>query len=371
MPKLKIVSFLLACLLTLGLISCSDKAKKVAVYSGDDGIVSHMVPLYEQGDEYALLYRKYGSYDSRVAVGTLDGDKKTLYETGEESCIYELYAKDGLIAFYDMTPEGEIDVYYRLKVIDAKSGEVYSPYSKLICEDGDVQPRFLAIVGRDVYYVTSSLAMSMSRVMKYTVGDERPVEFISTKMTENDFTYGHSHTFVRACGGNIVVSRVDGYDQYIDVYDAATGKKKLEKALDDNVAIVYNCDYDEKSGVFALYYGETVNGQFGNEAVGFTTVGETAIKKISTLNANSFLEREDIRLYNNLILLSMGDSSLSDTPYESYHGVAYNIVDAGMTSISGALQVWIKDDELYDLSFDKKEGADKLTVTKRKIESDK
>lgn len=369
--KKRILALLLTACTLFSVASCSKKAKTVAEYTVQGEKPSFVTPLYSDGtsDEYAVLFREYGEYNSAVAVGTLDGEKRVIYRTEDGSCIYELYVYNGIIAFYDMTPENSEDVYYRLKVIDTESGEVYSPYSKLICEDGDVQPRFLALYGKDVYYVTASLKMGMSRIMKYTVGDEKPVEFVATEMTENSFTYGHSHTFVNRHDQSLIVSRVVGYDQYIDVYNIVTGEKKSEKLLPSNVALVYNCDYDEMNGIYALYYAEISEGEFGNEAVGYITSNSTEIKKIATLNGDSYVEREGVVLVNNLILLCMKDSSLEEEPYKSFNSVAYNIADNTMNSFTGSVQIWIEDNNIYNLSLDEKSGKDKMVITKHTIAS--
>ncbi len=369
--KKRIFALFSAIIMVLLPTSCSKKAETVAEYTTVGEKPSFVAPLYSDktNGEYAVLLREYGEYGSAVAVGELDGEKRVLYKTEEGSCIYELYVYEGIVAFYDMTPENDEDVYYRLKVVDTKSGEVYSPYSKLICEDGDVQPRFLALYDRDVYYVTASLKMGMSRIMKYTVGEEKPVEFVSTEMTENSFTYGHSHTFVNRHDQSLIVSRVVGYDQYIDVYNIVTGEKKSEKLLPSNVALVYNCDYDEMSGVYALYYAEISEGDFGAEAVGYTTNEMKEIKKLATLNGDSYVERESIVLVNNLILLCMKDSSLEDDPYSSFNSVAYNIADNTMNSFTGSVQIWIRDESIYNLSLDKKNGKDKMVITKHSITS--
>ncbi len=363
----KLLSAVLSVMLLISFTSCAEKAEVLAEYSQEGVKPIYTAKLYSdpRDEKYAFLLREDGKMQSCIATGTLTSELKTVYTAPSDGYIYEMYANGGTVAFYEMHPVSN-GTRYDLKVIDTETDKVYSPYSKLISRDDDMQPRFVAVYNDCVYYLTVSLLLESCRVMKFDPATEELSEFIVTPFTENSLTYNHSSTFINRRDDNLVVSRVDGAKQYIDVYSLSSGQKVSEKLLPSSVGIVYNCDYDARSGVYAVYYGQLESGNLTFDAVGIISHSSEELKRIFSAGANTYLDREALRIENNILLFNLSKDADS-VLYDNYDGILYNMATDELTRFSGSMHTWYDDGNIYNLMLDKKLNSDKITLTKRQI----
>ena len=350
--------FLCLMLMTVLLCSCSGAklGEKTVLFKNDDEkLLSHTVFYNDEGDT-ACLYTDEDEY--YITIKSNDGEGKVLYTLPENSYSYELYAQDGIIAFFERQIYENRDERCILKVIDTENGEVYTPFSKVIVfETYDVQSRFIEIVGRDVYYITSSFALEETRIMKYTVGEEEPTEFATLPLTENEFTYGHSITCLDACGDKLAAATVTGYDTHISIYNLKTGEAEKKKLLPINVGVVYSVAYSE-NGNIGLYY-QTVDkeGKFEADRIGYIGVNDEEITQLYTLSDGEYVNRETVYLDGDIltfnIQLAKDDNVLS---HDDFYGLMFNIKNEKSARISGSFLTFAKDGKLYDLVFDKNDA---------------
>ncbi len=363
----RILSLILS-LIFICLTSCSSKTSTLAQYETEGQKPSFVSKLYTdpRKEEYAFLIREPGQMQSSVAIGKIGGEMTTVYTASPDCCIYSLYTNAGIVAFYELYPQTDGSVRYDLKVIDTESGETYTPYSKLLSEDNDMQSGYLTVYNDCVYYLTVSLRLQSCRIMKFDLSDSSLTEFVTLPFTENELTYNHSCTFFNRKGDNMILSRVEGSTQYIDVYSISSGEKKISKELPDTVGIVYNCDYDSRSGTYALYYAQIENGEFGADAVGLMFDESDEIKRIFQSNTDTYLDRDALCIQNNILIFNL--SRNSDTvQYDNYDGVLYNMATDELTRFPGSIYTWYDDDAIYNLSLDKKVNGGKMTIDRRQI----
>ena len=361
--------FLCLMLVTLFFCSCSGAKLgdgKVLFKNEEEKFLTHAV-FYNDAGDVACLYTDEDEY--YITAKNNDGADKVLYTLPENSYAYELYAKNGIIAFYERQIYANRDERCILKVIDTENGEVYTPFSKVIVfETYDVQSRFIDISGRDVYYVTSSFALEETRIMKYTVGDKEPSEFATVPMTENEFTFNHSVTCMDIYDDKLVAATVEGYDTHISIYNLKTGEAEKKKLLPINVGVVYSVAYNS-DGNIGLYY-QTVDkeGKFEADIVGFIGVNDEEIIPLYTLSENEYVNRETVYLDGDIlsfnIQLAMNDDET--VSYDDFYGLMFNIKNEKSARIGGSLLTFAKDGKLYDLVFDKK-NAKTVSFTETEI----
>ncbi len=364
----KILSLILVLAFTVTLFSCSKKAEVLAEYTVEGQKPIHAAKLYSdpRREEYAILIREADQMKSSVAVGTLGGETKTVYTAPDECYIHELVAGAGTVAFYELYPMSDGSTLYKLKAVNTETGEVYSPYTKLLSLENDMQPRFLTVYNNCVYYLTKALQLESCRIMKFDMSDSSLSEFVTTDMTENSFTYGHSCTFFNRRGDDLIVSRVDGYTQYIDIYSLSSGKRSSEKKLPSSVGVVYNCDYDPSSGVYAIYYCQLTEEGLGADCVGTTSKNSDELKIIFTAAEGNYLSNEALRIENNIVLFNI--SANSDTfKYENFNGVLCNMASESVTRFTGSVYTWYDSDAIYNISLDEELHTDKIILTRREI----
>ena len=350
--------FLCLILVIVFLCGCSGARlgeKTILFQNEDEKFLTH-VAFYNDAGNTACLYADEDEY--YITAKNNDGTEKLLYTLPENSYAYELYAQGGIIAFYERQIYENRDERCILKVIDTESGEIYTPFSKVIVfETYDVQSRFIDISGRDVYYVTSSFALEETRIMKYTVGDKEPSEFATVPMTENEFTFNHSITCMDIYGDKLVAATVEGYDTHISIYNLKTGEAEKKKLLPINVGVVYSVAYSE-NGNIGLYY-QTVDkeGKFEADRIGFIGVNDEEITTLYTLSENEYVNRETVYLDGDIltfnIQLAQNDSVLS---HDDFYGLMFNIENEKSARISGSFLTFAKESCLYNLIFDKNDA---------------
>ncbi len=361
--------FLCLILITLLLCSCSGAKLgdgKVLFQNDDEKFLTHVV-FYNENNDTACLYADEDEY--YITAKNNDGTEKLLYTLPENSYAYELYAQGGIIAFYERQIYENRDERCILKVIDTASGEIYTPFSKVIVfETYDVQSRFIEIVGRDVYYITSSFALEETRIMKYTVGEKEPVEFTTLPMTENEFTYNHSITCMDTYGDKLVAATVEGYDTHISIYNLKTGEAEKKKLLPINVGVVYSVAYGA-DGNIGLYY-QTVDkeGKFEADIVGYIGVNDEEITSLYTLSEEEYVNREAVHLDGDILSFNIQLSKAADdvVSYEDFYGLMFNIKNEKSARIGGSFLTFAKDGKLYDLLFDKN-NAKTVSFTETEI----
>ncbi len=350
--------FLCLILITVLLCSCSGAklGEKTVLFKNEDEKFLTHVTFYNDSGDAACLYADEDEYYITTKSGT---DSKLLYTLPENSYAYELYANDGIIAFFERQIYENRDERCILRVIDTENGEIYTPFSKVIIfETYDVQSRFIEVVGRDVYYITSSFALEETRIMKYTVGDDEPTEFATVPMTENEFTYNHSITCMDVFGDKLVAATVTGYDTHISIYDLKTGEANKKKLLPINVGVVYSVAYSD-DGTIGLFYQTVDNeGKFDSDIVGYIGVNDSEITPLYTLSEGEYVNRETIFLDGDLLTFSIQLAKENDdvVSHEDFYGMMFNIENKKSACISGSLSTFSKDGKLYDLVFDKKDA---------------
>lgn len=368
----KITVVLLLASLLLSLCSCSDKSL-VAEYTDEYDLPTYMTRLYPQDGtdtKFAVLLRAYDKAAAKLAVtDTLTGDFNVVYTLDEGTTTYELYAGEGIIAFYQLIAYTDSSINYALKVVDTTTepATVYSPYSKTVSSSGDTQTRFLCVWNGCVYYLTASPLLNACRIMKFELKTQALSEFQEFPLTVNTLTGGHSCTFININNGYLICGFTDGYAQSLRVYNLRSGSLVKEKSLPDTVGVVYNADYDVSTGLYALYYCETNSSHEAlEEKIAYTTDGADSLAVIFTANENVYISRETVKLLNNVIYYNIQDGT-NENAYGAFTGALYNIVDGKTTLFSGSLQLFFEGSTLYSLNFDKKLGFDKMRLTKTDI----
>lgn len=362
---------LILCVVLSLLLSSCTVTEPLAIYTGGD-VPSDFTPLYPgtSGTEYAVLLRKYDSFISSIAVTEyLGAPLETVYTASDTSAIYEIYAKDGIIAFYELTSYEDGTVGYELNVLEYGSRETVhhdNVYQKTVTREGDVQTRFLAIHDGAVYYLTASLLLERSRIMRYDVETKELTEYISFPMTENELTYGHPCTFIRETNGYLVCGYAEGDTQYIRTYNLRSGALHAEKRLPDYADIVYFADHDPDTGIYALYYG-TKSGDSVKEYIAFTTSADTELHNIFEAGDNIYIVSERVSLCNNVIYFNTDELS-GDDPYKAYNGLMYNITDGSAVSFSGSCRIRIDGYSVYNITFDKRKGFEKVYLREAEIQ---
>ena len=331
MKKILCLIIILAMLLS----ACSNikqgKTEQICTYDGEKTL-SYMTELDKNGS-FAFLYvdEKTGGYT--VYSAQMNGEnEKLLYTAKENAYIYELYADENIIAFYERTLYSNNDERCALKVINAETGEVRTPYEKVIVySKDDIQSRFLSVENKNVYYVTASYALKETRVMKYTFGEESPVEVTTLPFTENEFTFNHSITCASESGGKIAMACVEKYTAYIAIADAKTGVVEKKKTLPSNVGVVYCTAYDSESGIIALYYSTvSEKGEHVCDSVGFISTLDEAITTVYQFESGGYACRETVTLKNGVLAFNVqnGDTSAGDSltkAGEIYSGYAFDV----------------------------------------------
>lgn len=351
--------FLCFLLLTVFLCGCSGAKLgdgKVLFENVKEKLLAH-VAFYNDNGDAACLYTDEDEY--YVSTKNADGTEKLLYTLAENTYAYELYAESGIIAFFERQIYTNRDERCTLKVIDTASGEVYTPFSKVIVFDTyDVQSRFIKISGKDVYYITSSFALNETRIMKYTVGAEDPVEFATLPLTENEFSYNHSITCMDINGTTLAAACIDGYDCYIALYDLASGELQKKKILPIEVGIVYSIAYNDAGNIALFYATVDEKGDFTADKVGVIGTNESSIEPLYELSKGEYINRETVLLDGDIMCFNVqiskeGDNVLS---YDDFYGVMFNIADGKSARVNGSFSMFAKDGKLYNLVFDEKDA---------------
>ena len=349
--------FLCLILITVLLCSCSGArlGEKTVLFKNEaEKLLTHTVFYNDKGDTACL----YTDADEYYITIDSDGEKKVLYTLPENSYAYELYANNGIIAFYERQIYENRDERCILKVIDTENGEVYTPFSKVIVfETYDVQSRFIEVVGRDVYYITSSFALEETRIMKYTVGDEEPTEFATVPMTENEFTFNHSITCMDAGGDKLVAATVTGYDTHISIYNLKTGEAEKKKLLPINVGVVYSVAYGKDGNIGLFYQTVDKEGKFEADIIGYIGVNDEEITPLYTLSEGEYVNRETVLLDGDILTFNIQLAQTDDiVSAEDFYGMMFNIKNEKSARISGSFLTFAKDGKLYDLVFDKNDA---------------
>ena len=363
----KITVFVLAALLTL-LCSCGGGRDVIRTYSEESGVPAHMVrldPNDPEDTQTAVLLCRYDGTAAKIAVASdPSADPVTVYEATENTLTYEIAAGDGLIAFYELTVYTDGSVGYALKVIDTANGnKVHTPFKKTVDGQTGRQTRFICVYGGCVYYLTESALLGRCRVMRYKASDGSLDEYLSFPLTGNEASGGSSCTFISEKSGYLSCGTIDGSRCTIKTYDLSTGELFLEKDLPYAVVMVYAAEYDPMTGMYALYYLSAQN----DERIGLMTFSDERITDVLTLGENVYLNREEITLYNDLLIFSTQDQSKSDDPYRAFTAHVVNVADAAEKLYEGCFEILSSGGSVYTLSFDKKAGYSKILLAGRDI----
>ncbi len=356
--------------LLLLLCGCSAPANIIAEYSSPDALPSCYTRLYPEksGDErYAVLLRKFDETDTKIAVcDGIGGELKEVYSLPEGTFSYELYAGGGLIAFYQLISYTDGSVDYDLKAIDTENGNrVHSVFRKTVSDISETQTRFIAVFGGCVYYLTSAAKLGRCRIMKYDAKTEELSEFQSFAYTSETATGGVSCTFLSCGNGYLTCGVTDAVKYFIKTYNLRTGELSAEKILRD-VSAVFYAGYDDMTGIYAIYYAKRGDGSKGDERVGIATASSDGITDVFTDLTAAYICRDTVAVYNNLVVFNV-EAADKDDPYGSFYGVMLNMTDRSNVAFKGSFQLFIKDNEIYSLSFDKKSGYGKVSLSKTEI----
>lgn len=366
----------LTVLLAFVMLFCSSctVVPHLAEYEGEGPLPSYMTLLYPgtTSGEYAVLLRSYDKTSSVIALADeIGGEMTNIYTCPDTAAVYEIYAKDGTAAFFEVTAYANGSYGYELNVLETANGEVVhhdNVYSKTVTREGDVQTRFVAVFDGCVYYLTSSVSLERCRIMKYDTKTRALTEYISFPMTENDVTFGHSCTFIKESNGYLICSYIDGANQFIRTYNLRTGNLITEKPLPDNVGVVYCADHDPDTGVYAVYYGALgKNGELETEYLAYSTESDSALHTVYEVAGDVYVCRESVAVCNNLIYFNLECVS-EKKPYDGFVGVLYNLTDGKTISFTASCQTWIDGSAVYNLSFAKRQGYDKMILKKTVIE---
>ncbi len=364
----KYVCVMLAALFLLA--GCSSPNNIIAEYTSPDALPScyaRLSPEKSADGSYAVLLRRFDETESHIAVcGGLGEETRAVYSLPYGTFAYELYAGGGLIAFYQLESYTDGRVDYALKVIDTENGnKVHSPYSKTVSDISETQTRFIAVFGGAVYYLTSSAKLGRCRVMKYDVKSETLSEYLSFDYTNDEEAGGISCTFISDRDGYLTCGVTDGKDYSLKTYNLRTGSLYAEKEIKD-VNMIFYADYDRMTGIYAVYYAKNGDGSRGDERVGVTTASGTAIIDMFTDLTAAYICRDSVTVYNNLVCFNV-EAADKDDPYGSYYGVMVNVTDGSNVAFKGSFQLFIKDNNIYSLSFVKKAGYGKVGLSKTEI----
>lgn len=347
----------------LMLTSCSNvkkgKMEQVCSYADDGKVLTDMQML--NGNEYAYLYAFDNKYTVHSAAQNGENDK-ILYETTGNAYINEIYANNGIIAFFERIMYSNNDERCTLKVIDTQTQSVYTPYEKVIVySKADIQSRFIVIQDKSVYYITTSFVLNRSRVMKYTIGDEEPTELTSVDLTENELTYNHSVTSLSGSGKKLVLTCLDGYTNYLALVDIDTGECEKKKILSDDIGVVYSTSYDSSTGDIVMYYSTfDEDGVYLSESIGTTSFTSDKIKTLYNVEKNEDVIFESVNLNNGYAVFGIQskkeDGNITNTSYifdiSSGKGISYN----------NGYDAWVENDVLYVLRLEN--GVTSLNKTK-------
>lgn len=365
MPLKKIATlFLAAAALFLTLCSCSGEKNIIKSYGEDGGIPAHTVRLYpgSPGDtRVASLMCRYDGTDARIGVADGPGsDVRIVYETSPNTLTYEITAGGGIIAFYELTIYNDGSAGYALKAVDTENGgAVHSPFKKTVSSDTVKQTRFLYVYDGYVYYLTEAALLGRCRVMRYSVKERTVEEFASFPFTENEATGGSSCTFISGRGGYLTCGVVDGSRSVLRTYDLVSGGIWREKALPYAASVVYSADLDPMTGIYALYYLNAQN----EEQIGLIAGSDERITDVFTLAEGTFVNREEVRLYNDLLIFSLQDQSKQDDPYAAFRSVAVRVTDLKTSEYAGCFEILTLDAGSYKYTFDKKAGYSKILLS--------
>lgn len=331
--------------------SCSNALDDaVTLFTNDENVLLTHAVFYNDNDDVATLNSKDGKY--YVNTRSADGKETTLYTLEDGNYAYELYANDGLIAFFERCIYSNRDERCTLKVIDTENGEVYAPFSKVIVyEDYDVQSRFIEIDGDDVYYITSSFTLGETRIMKYTLGAESPVEFTTLALTQNDFTYDHSITCFDIDDGKLICACLDGYSNVIQIFDLESGVCEKKKLLPANVGVVYSIAYSNNTAETALYYSTvSTDGKIDGDYVGVIKATSENINVLYTLEDGEYVNRETVSFDGEYVCFNI--QTKTDISYDNFKGMMIGINNKKALNVEGSMQTFTKDGKLYNMLID-------------------
>ncbi len=356
---------LLCVLLSVFLLcSCGDTLgnSEVIFSSSDDETLSYAV--FYEGNSVATLNVKDEKY--YIKTRSENGEEKTVYTLADGNYAYELYADGGIIAFFERSLYTNRDERCTLKVINTKTNDVYTPFSKVIVYDNyDVQSRFIEIDGNDVYYITSSLSLGETRIMKYTLGNDEPAEFTTLALTQNDLSFGHSITSFDIDNGKLICACLDGYSNVLQMFDLKSGVCEKKKLLPSNVGVVYSISYSQENDTAAMYYSEVdKEGKVSEEHIGTASGKDEDIKVLYTLEENEKVNRETVRFDGEYVCFNVSDAD--DISYKNFKGIIINSKNQKSVSLDGCMLSFINDGMLYNISVDKKDekraSFNKMTV---------
>ena len=364
----KTVCVLIAALFLLA--GCSKPDNVIAEYTSPDELPSCYARLYPEksaDSSYAVLLRRFDEAESHIAVcGGLGEEMRTVYSLPEGTFAYELCAGGGLIAFYQLISYTDGSIDYALKVIDTENeNKLNSPYSKTVSDISETQTRFIAVFGGAVYYLTSSAKLGRCRIMKYDVKSETLSEYLSFEYTNDKDAGGISCTFISEREGYLTCGVTDGKDYSLKTYNLRTGSLYAEKEIKD-VSMIFYADYDRMTGIYAVYYAKNGDGSNGDERVGITTASGAAITDLFTDLTAAYICRDAVTVYNNLVCFNV-EAADKIGAYDSFYGVMVNVTDGSNVAFKGSFQLFIKDSDIYSLTFDKKAGYGKVSLSKTEI----
>ena len=352
--------------LALTLCACQKAEKIVRSYGEPGKIPTYMARLFPdtEGDtKYAFLLRRYDQIDSAIATADgFDGEFTTVYSLPNGVITYELTAKEGLIAFYEVTTYNDGSVNYALKVIDTNNGnKVHSPYKKTVADDNDIQTRFIVIYDNSVYYLTKSNLLGRCRVMKYSVPDKELTEYLSFDFTDDEKTAGNSCTFISENSGYLSCGTVEGNRTTLKTYDLKTGKLEREQPLPYNAEFVYMADHDYRSGMYVIYY---MSAQ-GDERIATVPYSGSDVLDLMKLGKSEYVSREEVRIEPDGIHVYFELQNMDETdPHNQFTGVRINSVAVEKEKYGGCILMIGQDEEAFGLCFDEEQGYEKMILKK-------
>jgi hypothetical protein len=114
-----------------------------------------------------------------------------------------------------------------------------------------------------------------------------------------------------------------------------------------------------------MYY---MNAQ-GEECVGITQMSDEAgVTELRKLSSSEYLDREEVRLFGDKVVFTVQDQDQSEDPYKAFYTVIAGAADLNTTRCDGVYETVRIGGQYYRLSFGKKTGYSKVTLSKTELD---
>ena len=361
-----VICFTLSACVRLDKVS-KEKNGLLHTYDNSELLPFDIKPLgdKDKAEEYAFLLSSYGDAYTEIATGSLD-KYKSIYTTPDDCYATDMHVNKNYILWFEAEELTETNYNYKLYLYDNKTkSKTVILEESLDDNDGWYAISYFGIYNDKVYWLRNDFTKKVSEILVYDIAKKEKDVLISLPFID-DSEYGAAISCLKVHDNLLIYSQLDANGQKLIAFDIDKNKKAYEVSLKSTVGTIYNADFEEKTGYFALYYSAlNSDGTEKNEAVGAISTDSDELMELFSIRENHYLYRERLNIIGDHIYYDIV-ANVSGNIEDHYSSAIYNYKTHGRYSQDYTFNTMVIEDTIYFLSFEKGEGANKTLFYKGK-----